>query len=517
VPIEGISSQEPRGSVGRGLAAGLGASVWTALVGLAVIPFYVRYLGLEGYGLIGFLATAQALLQLLDFGLAATVNREVARGRASGDLEPARSLLHGAALVYWAIAAAIGLGLALAAPAVAAKWLRAGTLSAGGVAGAVALMALVIACRWPGPLYHAALMGARRVALSSLLNAVSVTVAGAGAVLVLAFVSPSVQAWLLWQAAAGLALVLAARAAAWRALGRGGGRSGPAELARVWRFAAGVSAIGVAGVVLTQADKLILSSVLPLAEYGAYMLAVAIAVTLYLFSQPFFNVLYPRFSFLAHAGDAVALGETYRVATRLLAAMAFPAAMFFCVFARDLVQAWTGSPALAASVAPLVPMLAAGVALHCVMHVPYALQLAHGLTRLSLTASLVMLAVAVPLTIALATAYGAAGGAAAWLALHVLGTLLGSWLTHRHLLRGTWGRWLAIDVGVPAALSAAAGFAAWRLEPAAGGELGRLAWGAAWALAAFAAIVAASPGLRASALQYARDFAQRPPVPRQHD
>lgn len=57
-------------SLSRNLLAGLANSIWTALIGLAVVPLYLKYLGIEAYGLIGFFVTTQALLQLLDMGLA---------------------------------------------------------------------------------------------------------------------------------------------------------------------------------------------------------------------------------------------------------------------------------------------------------------------------------------------------------------------------------------------------------------------------------------------------------------
>ena len=65
-------------SLRRNLLAGLANSVWSALVSLAVVPFYLKYLGIEAYGLIGFFVTTQAILSLLDMGMAPTINREVA-------------------------------------------------------------------------------------------------------------------------------------------------------------------------------------------------------------------------------------------------------------------------------------------------------------------------------------------------------------------------------------------------------------------------------------------------------
>jgi len=46
---------------------------------LLFIPLYIKFLGIEAYGLIGLFMTMQALFMLLDMGLGATVNREMAR------------------------------------------------------------------------------------------------------------------------------------------------------------------------------------------------------------------------------------------------------------------------------------------------------------------------------------------------------------------------------------------------------------------------------------------------------
>src|SRR5262249_61763233 len=50
-----------------------------ALIGVAFAPLYIKYLGVEAYGLIGIFAVLQAWLTLLDMGMTPTLNREVAR------------------------------------------------------------------------------------------------------------------------------------------------------------------------------------------------------------------------------------------------------------------------------------------------------------------------------------------------------------------------------------------------------------------------------------------------------
>jgi hypothetical protein len=63
----------------------------------------------------------------------------------------------------------------------------------------------------------------------------------------------------------------------------------------------------------------------------------------------------------------------------------------------------------------------------------------------------------IPFIIFFALTYGALGGAMAWLLFHVLYVLLGTWLTHRHLLKGVGSIWLIHDVGIPLILSFVAG------------------------------------------------------------
>jgi O-antigen/teichoic acid export membrane protein len=46
---------------------------------LLIVPLYIRFMGMEAYGLIGFYAMLQGTLQILDLGLSPTMTRELAR------------------------------------------------------------------------------------------------------------------------------------------------------------------------------------------------------------------------------------------------------------------------------------------------------------------------------------------------------------------------------------------------------------------------------------------------------
>ena len=484
------------------LLAGFAGSAWTALIGLAVIPLYLEFLGMEAYGLIGFFMTLQALFQLLDMGLAPTINREVARFSASGNLKEAGKLLHTLAVVYWSMACVIALLITGLAPLIAEYWLQSKHLPQQTIVYAVMLMGLVVACRWPIGLYQGALIGAQRLAVSSGINVLMVTFGNLGAVAVLAFVSPTIEAFFIWQACIGLVSAAAMRWMAWRIIGRlKEARFDVDGLKRIWRFSAGVSGISLSALVFTQLDKVILSRMLGLEAFGHYMLAAVVVSGLYVLITPMFNVVYPRFSALVVTGDTEKLTDLYRLVTRLLATVLFPIAMLLAVFAEDLVRIWTGNPGIASSVAPLISLMAIGSALHGVMYFPYALQLAYGMTRLTLMISAILLMALVPLTIFFALRYGALGGAMAWLTLHVLYVIFGTWLTHRRLLKGVGGRWLFQDVGIPLVLSLLAGLAGYYMIQGAGySAYMKSMFGGTLALATVLLSLSVSPKLRTALL-----------------
>lgn len=442
----------------RNLFAGLSNSIWTALVGLAVVPLYLKYLGIEAYGLIGFFVTMQALMQLLDMGLAPMINREVARYSAAGNLTGAGKLLHTLAVVYWSMAVIIALSLVTLAPLIANYWLQSKQLSPHVVANSVMLMGLAVACRWPIGLYQGALLGAERLAVSSSVSIAMVTLGGGGAVVILAFVSPTIEAFFIWQAGVNFIYAAAMRWAAWRVIGRAKAiRFDMRQFKSVWRFSAGMSGLAFLGLLLNQLDKVILSKILTLEAFAHYMLATVVASGLFVLVSPMFNVIYPRFTALVVACDTEKLTELYRMGTRGLAAALFPAAMLLAIFAEDLVRIWTGNPDIASHVAPVISLLVIGTAIQGVMYFPYALQLAYGMTRLPLMICTIMVIVMIPLIVFFAWTYQAIGGAMAWLAVNVLYLLLGTWLTHRHLLKGIEKKWLSQDVGIPLVLSVLAG------------------------------------------------------------
>ena len=258
-------------SLKKNVLANFAGSAWSALMGLAFIPLYIQYLGMESYGLIGLFAVMQAWLVLLDMGMTPTLSREMARFTAGAHTPLSiRDLLRSVEIICFGIAILIGMGVWGASAWLGGNWLRSEKLPVEEVVQAISVMGFVVALRFVEGLYHGAIVGLQRQVLFNAVNAFLATLRGLGAVAVLAFVSPTIGAFFLWQGVLSVASVAIFATVVYRTLPSAGGRarfSRPA-LEGIWRFSAGMLAITFLSFLLMQTDKVLLSRLLSLEAFG---------------------------------------------------------------------------------------------------------------------------------------------------------------------------------------------------------------------------------------------------------
>jgi O-antigen/teichoic acid export membrane protein len=430
--------------------AGVG---WSALVQIACVPLYLRFLGIEAYGLVGFYLMLQAFLQVLDFGLSPTMNREMAR--YSGQPEKvgeARDLVRTLEGGYWLIGIAIGALILAAAPMIAVDWIRAGSMPVHDVQHTIMLMGVLAMFQWPASFYQGGLIGLRRQVLCNGLNIFFSTLANGGAVLILALVSPTIQAFFLWLVSANAPRTILLAILLWKSLPRATRppRFDLRQVRNIWRFAAGMSGITVCALILTQSDKVILSRLLDLKTFGYYTLAGMFGSGLSMIVSSVFNATFPRFSALAAAGNEEALKHLYHRSTQLMAVLVLPLAAVLALFSAEILQLWTRNPEVARNAGPIAALLVIGSTLNGLMNMPYALQLAYGWTSIGLRITIFLTIVIVPAIWFMTASYGAIGAASVWVGLNCIYMAVGVPLTHRRLLKGQAWRWFG-DVGLPLA------------------------------------------------------------------
>src|SRR5207253_973450 len=111
-----------------------------------------------------------------------------------------------------------------------------------------------------------------------------------------------------------------------------------ALLNNIWKFAAGMGGITLAGLVLTQFDKVLVSKLLSLKTFGYYSLAWTIANGLLIISSGVFNVVFPRMSAEVAAHSQHGVARSYHEGTQLMAVLVIPLATVISFFSFDVLR-----------------------------------------------------------------------------------------------------------------------------------------------------------------------------------
>ncbi len=360
---------------------------WTALIALVLIPLYIGFLGIEAWGIVGIFISLQSFCVLLDLGLSATLNRELARLSVHNDkAQEMRDLVRTMELIYWAVAILIGVAIFALAPVIANYWVQASRLSPGIIQNAIRLMALAISLQWPFGLYSGGLLGLQRqVLLSGGINVAATTMRGAGSIVILWKVSPTLQAFFSWQIAVSLMQSCLAGWFLWKMLPHAAISASfqRALLRGTWRFTAGMSGIVIVSIMMTQMDKVILSKMLTLEMFGYYVLAATVATSLNLLIAPVFSAMYPRFTQIVSLGDEEGLKQLYHHSCQLMSVVILPVTIVIAFFSKEILFLWTRNSTTAQYTHLILSILVIGTALNGLIHLPHALQLAYGWTTLA--------------------------------------------------------------------------------------------------------------------------------------
>lgn len=438
-------------SLRKNILANYASQLYVTAVGIVMVPLYIRYMGAEAYGLVGFFAMLQAWFNLLDMGLTPTMARESARyhGGASTAMEY-RRLARALEGVFAVVAMLGGSALFALSGAVAARWLNANQLPLDEVTSSLQLMALVVALRWMCGLYRGVITGAEKLVALSGLNSLVATLRFVAVVPVLIYVSASPRAFFSFQLAVALFELLALGWLAYRllpAIPQGQRIQWQwAPLKPVLKFSLSIAFTSSVWVLVTQTDKLVLSKILPLADYGYFTVAVLVASGIMVISGPVSSALMPRMARLQAQGQTKELIEVYRQATQLITVIALPAAMVLVFFPAQVLWAWTGDAQLVSKVTPVLRLYAGGYAFLAVAAFPYYLQYAKGELGLHILGNALFVLTLIPSVVWAATRYGMTGAGWAWLISNALYFFAWIPLVHRRHAPNMHGGWLLNDI-----------------------------------------------------------------------
>jgi len=439
-------------SIKSSVVANLFSQIYLGLISVGMVPLYIRYLGPEAYGLVAFFILIQAWFQMLDMGLSPTLARETARCRGGAvNASEIRQLLRLMELFFWAVAV-VGAGLIVAFSGfIATQWLRVGGLPAHDVKTSLCLIGGIVGLRFYSGLYRGAINGFEKIIWLSYFNIFFATARFIAVLIVLPFFENRLITFFVYQLVVAFAELLILF---WKtysllagfSLPRGRPRWDWSVLFGRFKFSLSLGFGGLVWVFVTQTDKLILSKLLILQEYGYFSLAVLVASGVMVIGSPVGVVLLPRLTKLYAESDENALILLYRNATQIVASISIPIALVLAFFPRLVLYVWTGDAVIAAKASYILTLYAIGNIFVSLGTFPYYLQFAKGNLKLHVIGNVVYLLVLVPVLVLAVLHIGAPGAGWAWMVLNGISFFCWVPIIHAKMSKGLHLRWITEDI-----------------------------------------------------------------------
>ncbi|MGI8668596.1 MAG: oligosaccharide flippase family protein, partial [Aridibacter sp.] len=317
---------------------------------------------------------------------------------------------------------------------------------------ALMIMSVTFAFQWATGFYTGGLYGLQEQKTLNLINVVFALIRSFGAFFVLAFVSPTIKAYLVWQLITTVLNCFLLFIFFWRKLPTTAEkpRFKSRLLKEVWRYAAGMAGTSLVVLVLTQTDKLILSKILTLEDFGYYSLAITLAGTgIGMIVGSIQTTYFPQFSQLVAQNKLDELRELYHRACQVMSFFLIPVVTVMAFFSYEILLVWTRKPEIAENTYILLTLVAIGTGLNGLMHLPYYAQLAFGITKIGFWQNVIAIIFLIPFLLWATFHYGAIGGALSWAILNFSYTIFGLQVMHRMILKGELKRWYLEDTIKP--------------------------------------------------------------------
>jgi O-antigen/teichoic acid export membrane protein len=344
------------------------------LVTVVTIPFIVRGLGVDRYGLLSITWVVLEYFIIFDLGLGRATAKYVAEALGKDDKERIPRLAWTAVMVQVGLGLLGTLLLVNITPLLGEHILNIPPVLA---AEAKAMLFLLAFCV-PLVLVSSSLTGVLAAAQRfDLVNAVGASLNIANSVLMLIGVL-----YLNWHLTEIVAMLVVCRSLAliahyWLCIRvfpsfKVWPQVHPAELRTLLGFGGWVTVSSVVVPLLLYLDRFMIGALLTMPAVAYYSIPYEIVTRLWIISTSLVAVLFPAFSALSGQGKTERLAALLARSVKWVVLTLGPVVVIITAFARDILQLWLGSD-FAKESTPAFQILAAGVLVNSMVHVPYAL------------------------------------------------------------------------------------------------------------------------------------------------
>jgi len=335
-------------SIKKNIIANYIGQAYVMILGIVITPLYLKYMGAEQYGLIGFFIILQMWLNLLDAGLSSTLGREVAyaRGAENGFLH-FHKILKSFEAIFLFLAIINIIVIYNYNNVIATNWLNSTTLDIKTISYCIFLMGIMISLRWFVTLYKSGLNGFEDQVWINKINILFSSFKYIGSLLIIIFISSNIEVFFKYQFMIGAIELIIYTARFYFNLKK---KDVPRDifgfnwriLRKILPFSTSIAYTTILWTIIMQLDKLVLSGILSLSNYGYFSIVVLVASSIIALSTPIFLAVIPKMTKLFSENKLVELIDMYKTMTLFTTWIIMSISLTIFSFSKEIMYILTG-------------------------------------------------------------------------------------------------------------------------------------------------------------------------------
>lgn len=279
--------------------ANYGGKLWGFISIYIFVPIYIRFLGIESYGIISVYSLVIAIIGFIDSGFSSSIIKEFS-GNTSDEYR--RNLLYKIERFYIVSCLFVSTSICMFSSILVNTWFKIDDIPSEKLSLYIKLIGIGVPLQLLSSLYFGALIGLQQHITANYYQIIWNVVRSSGVVALFFFYKSSLEVFFIWQIFSVVLYLIVIRWKVFYSI-RGIFWGSPEKNFKIdgalIKYICGVTLMAIISSISSQADKVITSSFLSLKQFGLYSVAGTIAQIPLLISTPFATTVFPTLSFKA--------------------------------------------------------------------------------------------------------------------------------------------------------------------------------------------------------------------------
>ncbi len=221
------------------------------------------------------------------------------------------------------------------------------------------------------------------------------------------------------------------------------------KLSASYNYTLGMAIISIQSIFLGQIDKIILSTILTLSEFGLYSIIISIASIVFVSIFPIVNTFGPKACELRASNKHREIRLYYHATTKIISVIIGSVGMIVIYYTEVIVRLWLGNINISTDTITNIKLIVIGNIINGLCWLPFQLQNAYGWIRYGIISNGLTALFIVPILLYITPQYGIEGASYVWIVLNIFYITIGIFIMHRKIFKKEMLKWYFEDIFPP--------------------------------------------------------------------